>query len=82
MNIATELRSLLSEYRPDSAAVEEVFFAVNPKSALKLSHVRGVALLAVAEASVMLAEYSPPPLDPAVKEAIDAYVARRVSELG
>jgi trimethylamine--corrinoid protein Co-methyltransferase len=30
----------------------------------------------------MLADYSPPPLDPAVKEAIDAYVARRVSELG
>ena len=32
---------------------------MNPKSALKLSHVRGVALLAVAEASVALAEYSP-----------------------
>ena len=30
----------------------------------------------------MLAEYLPPPLDPAVKEAIDAYVARRTSELG
>jgi crossover junction endodeoxyribonuclease RuvC len=59
LNIATELRSLLSEYRPDSAAVEEVFFAVNPQSALKLSHVRGVALRAIAEASVALAEYSP-----------------------
>ncbi len=41
------------------AAVEEVFFAVNAKSALKLSHVRGVALLLIAEASVALAEYSP-----------------------
>jgi trimethylamine--corrinoid protein Co-methyltransferase len=30
----------------------------------------------------MLAEYLPPPLDPAVKEAIDAYVARRTPELG
>jgi trimethylamine--corrinoid protein Co-methyltransferase len=30
----------------------------------------------------MLAEYLPPPLDPAVKEAIDAYVARRTRELG
>ena len=30
----------------------------------------------------MLAEYVPPPLDPAVKEAIDAYVARRTRELG
>src|SRR5204862_609190 len=30
----------------------------------------------------MLAEYLPPPLDPAVKEAVDAYVARRTRELG
>ncbi len=59
LNIARELRALMAEYRPDSAAIEEVFFAVNPKSALKLSHVRGVALLAVAEAAVDVAEYSP-----------------------
>ena len=39
--------------------MEEVFFAVNAKSALKLSHVRGVALLLIAEASVEVAEYSP-----------------------
>jgi len=30
----------------------------------------------------LLAEYVPPPLDPAVKEAIEAYVARRTLELG
>jgi crossover junction endodeoxyribonuclease RuvC len=59
LNIAGELRSLFMEYKPDYAAVEEVFFAVNAKSALKLSHVRGVALLTVAEASVSFAEYSP-----------------------
>ena len=59
LNIAGSLRELIAEYRPDSAAVEEVFFAVNAKSALKLSHVRGVALLLIAEASVDLAEYSP-----------------------
>jgi crossover junction endodeoxyribonuclease RuvC len=57
--IASELRDLIAEYRPDCAAVEEVFFAVNAKSALKLSHVRGVALLLIAEASVAVAEYSP-----------------------
>ncbi|HWF07570.1 MAG TPA: crossover junction endodeoxyribonuclease RuvC [Bryobacteraceae bacterium] len=57
--IAAELRVLLAEHRPEAAAVEEVFFAVNAKSALKLSHVRGVALLLVAEASVAVAEYSP-----------------------
>ena len=39
--------------------VEEVFHAVNAKTALKLAHVRGVALLAIAEAGIELAEYSP-----------------------
>ena len=59
LNIATELRVVIAEFRPDVAAVEEVFFAVNAKSALKLSHVRGVALLLAAEAKVRVAEYSP-----------------------
>lgn len=59
LNIATALRGLIALHRPDAAAVEEVFFAVNAKSALKLSHVRGVALLLVAEAAVDFAEYSP-----------------------
>src|SRR3954465_5947586 len=35
LHIAGELRRLLAEHRPDSAAIEEVFFAVNAKSALK-----------------------------------------------
>ncbi len=59
LHIAGELRRLIDEHRPDSAAIEEVFFAVNAKSALKLSHVRGVAMLVVAEATVQVAEYSP-----------------------
>ena len=59
LNIAGALRGLFTEFKPDYAAVEEVFFAVNAKSALKLSHVRGVALLTVAEAAVTFAEYSP-----------------------
>jgi crossover junction endodeoxyribonuclease RuvC len=59
LHIAGELRRLIDEHRPQSAAIEEVFFAVNAKSALKLSHVRGVAMLVVAEAAVGVAEYSP-----------------------
>jgi len=59
LSIAAGLRELFTEYRPDYAAVEEVFFAVNARSALRLSHLRGVALLIVAEASVTFAEYSP-----------------------
>jgi crossover junction endodeoxyribonuclease RuvC len=47
------------EASAEAAAVEEVFHAVNVKTALKLAHVRGVALLAVAEAKLPLGEYSP-----------------------
>ena len=55
LHIAAELRRLIADHKPDSAAIEEVFFAVNARSALKLSHVRGVAMLMVAEASVAAA---------------------------
>lgn len=59
LTIATELRGILTEHRPDFASVEEVFLAVNARSALKLAHVRGAALLVVAEAGVEFSEYSP-----------------------
>ncbi|HEX3742785.1 MAG TPA: crossover junction endodeoxyribonuclease RuvC [Bryobacteraceae bacterium] len=59
MEIAGELRRVMREYQPEFAAVEEVFHAVNAKTALKLAHVRGVVLLTIAEAGVELAEYSP-----------------------
>ena len=57
--IAGALREIVQEHKPDAAAVEEVFYSQNVKTALKLAHVRGVALLAVAEASLALGEYSP-----------------------
>jgi crossover junction endodeoxyribonuclease RuvC len=57
--IAGGLRGVIREHGPERAAVEGVFHAVNAKTALKLAHVRGVALLAVAEAGIDLAEYSP-----------------------
>ncbi|MGH9723396.1 MAG: crossover junction endodeoxyribonuclease RuvC [Bryobacteraceae bacterium] len=57
--IATGLRRVIREFSPQDAAVEEVFHAVNTKTALKLAHVRGVALLAAAEAGIEMGEYSP-----------------------
>jgi crossover junction endodeoxyribonuclease RuvC len=57
--IASGLRGVIVEFRPESAAVEEVFYSMNVKTALKLAHVRGVALLAITEAGVELGEYSP-----------------------
>ena len=59
LEIAGELRRVMREQRPEFAAVEEVFHAVNARTALKLAHVRGAVLLAIAEAGVVLAEYSP-----------------------
>ena len=59
LEIATGLRKLIQEHAPEFAAVEGVFYSANVKTALKLAHVRGVALLAVAEAGMQIAEYSP-----------------------
>ncbi len=59
LEIANGLRAVIREHQPEAAAVEEVFHAANVKTALKLAQVRGVALLAVAEAGIELGEYSP-----------------------
>ena len=57
--IAKALREIVGSHEPEVVAVEEVFYSKNVKTALKLAHVRGVALLAAAEAGVALGEYSP-----------------------
>ncbi|HTV82798.1 MAG TPA: crossover junction endodeoxyribonuclease RuvC [Acidobacteriaceae bacterium] len=54
-----ELTVLLASFQPDIVSVEEVFYSVNAKSALKLGHVRGVVLLAAAAAGIPVAEYAP-----------------------
>jgi crossover junction endodeoxyribonuclease RuvC len=57
--IARGLREVIRRHAPAAAAVEQVFYAANVRTALKLAHVRGVALLAIAEAGLELGEYSP-----------------------
>jgi crossover junction endodeoxyribonuclease RuvC len=59
LEIARGLREVIRRHEPAAAAVEEVFYAQNVKTALKLSHARGVVLLAIAEAGIPLGEYSP-----------------------
>ncbi len=58
-----EIHSLISrlvaEFTPDAVAVESVFAALNVKTALKLAEVRGVVLLAAAQASIPAHSYSP-----------------------
>jgi crossover junction endodeoxyribonuclease RuvC len=50
---------LIGRLRPDSLAVEDVFHAANTRTALVLGHVRGVVLLAGAEAGLHVHEFSP-----------------------
>jgi len=54
-----ELSEALALWQPEVVAIEEVFYSVNAKSALKLGQVRGVALLAAATYGVPVAEYAP-----------------------
>jgi crossover junction endodeoxyribonuclease RuvC len=57
--IYRELSALLRTSHPDCVAIESIFYAVNARSALKLGHARGVAMLAAVEAGCEVVEYSP-----------------------
>jgi crossover junction endodeoxyribonuclease RuvC len=57
--LAEQLETVITEHRPDAAAVEEVFVNQNPQSTLKLGQARGVALLCAARAGLAVGEYSP-----------------------
>ena len=69
LHVSTELTIVMKKYEPDVVAVEEVFYSVNAQSALKLGHVRGVALLAAASAGLPVAGYAPL----AIKSAVVGY---------
>jgi crossover junction endodeoxyribonuclease RuvC len=57
--IHAELLGILRMHSPDAVAVEDVFRGINVRSALKLAHVRGVALLLAADQGLPVGEYSP-----------------------
>jgi crossover junction endodeoxyribonuclease RuvC len=78
-----ELTAELERWQPDAVAVEEVFYSVNAKTALKLGQVRGVALLAAACKGIPVAEYAPLKIKSSVvgyglakKEQVQFMVAR------
>jgi len=77
------LNTELERWQPEIVAIEEVFYSVNAKSALKLGQVRGVALLAAAEHQLPVAEYAPLSIKSSVvgyglakKEQVQFMVAR------
>lgn len=67
--IFAELTAVIAEHQPQIVAIEDVFYAVNVKSALKLGQVRGVAMLAAASCGLQVAEYAPL----AIKSAVVGY---------
>jgi crossover junction endodeoxyribonuclease RuvC len=86
VRLAEVYRSLTAEmerWSPEVVAIEEVFYSVNAKSALKLGQVRGVALLAAAQQGLPVAEYAPLSIKSSVvgyglakKEQVQFMVAR------
>jgi len=58
-HIHAGVAALLERLRPDALAVEDVFHSANTRTALVLGHVRGVVLLAGAQAGIPVYEYPP-----------------------
>jgi crossover junction endodeoxyribonuclease RuvC len=59
LKIHSGLLSVLKHCRADVMAIEEVFYAANVQSALKLGHARGIALLVAGQLNLPVFEYSP-----------------------
>ncbi len=64
-----QLRTLLQEFRPDTAAVEKLFFQRNVSTAIAVGQARGVTLLALAQAGLEVFEYTPNE----IKQAVASY---------
>ena len=83
LQVFRELTAEMERWKPDTVAIEGVFYSVNAKSALKLGQVRGVALLAAATVGLPVAEYAPLKIKSSVvgyglakKEQVQFMVAR------
>jgi crossover junction endodeoxyribonuclease RuvC len=60
------VRELIARHRPDTVAVEDVFYARNVRTTVVLGHARGVILLAAAHANVDIREYPPAEIKKAI----------------
>jgi crossover junction endodeoxyribonuclease RuvC len=63
------LKELAAEWVPTAAAVEELFFSRNVRTAMSVGQARGVTLLALADIGLDVAEYTPL----AIKQAVTGY---------
>ncbi|HVO43619.1 MAG TPA: crossover junction endodeoxyribonuclease RuvC [Aggregatilineales bacterium] len=67
--IYRHVAALITEYKPDEAAIEEMFFGKNVTAAITVAQGRGVALLAMEQAGLKIREYKPAQ----VKQTIAGY---------
>lgn len=77
-NIFHRLSEIVSTYHPNEAAMEELFFAKNARTALSVGQARGVAMLALANGGLSIAEYTPKQ----VKQAVTGYGAASKEQVG
>lgn len=64
-----ELTRLIALHRPETGAVEKLFFQRNVSTAMTVGQARGIAILAMAEAGISIGEYTPKD----VKQAVAGY---------
>jgi crossover junction endodeoxyribonuclease RuvC len=69
LTLHTELAQVIAEVKPDAAAVEHLFFSTNVTTAISVAQARGIILLALAEAGLLPAEYTPMQ----IKQAVTGY---------
>ena len=73
-----QLGTIIAEYQPAEAAIEELFFGKNVTTAIAVAQARGVAILLLEQRGVSIAEYTPS----AVKLAVTGYGAARKEQVG
>lgn len=69
LTVLEKLEALLKEFKPESAAVETIFYFKNAKTVIKVSESRGVVVMGLARARVEIHDYSPLQ----VKQAVTGY---------
>ena len=50
---------IMTHYQPQEMAIEDIFFAKNVKSTLKIGHARGAVLIAAVQCDIKIFEYTP-----------------------
>lgn len=58
-HLYTQVMEIIREYEPDIAAIEELFFNTNSKTAILVGQARGVVILACANSGLKISEYTP-----------------------